>query len=835
MPAISRIWYLLPICLISTCSRQHGPTRDELHARILSLLRQGDLPAAHRMLSDVHDSWRKDEASAWCWRFRFLQAELARTEGNLAVAGSLLSRSVPKMEEQRQLEARRHLQLGYLALKAGRYDKADKLLEEAKLLGNSDRYLQLEIEVAQSILAQYTLTPPGAENALKEAYQHALKLNDSYYQAALLNNFGNKLLNHYHYDEAAAYLQRAVEMADRCHANLIASSAMGNLAICSYKLGDFAKAKKLRLRAADIQRRVGARDKLQVSLGEFGNIEYLQGNPGRAIPFYMKALAIARDVGDREFALVWAVSLATAHAEVRNWAAAEQTIKDMRQWGSTQDDPELSAELRFDEAAISTGRDDYERAFRLYYELLRSKTGDPSVLWRAHAKIAELCARTGHFSDARKQFEEALLIINKTRLSLLQNDYQISFLNGLIRFYQQYVDFLIGEGDELSALAVADSSRARALTGKLGVEYEPRTGGISPKEIATRTDSVVLFYWLARERSYLWLIADGQLKLFPLPGQDTIASLVKKHQKAILDLWDPVALALPASRELASLLLGPAKPYISAGRKVIIVPDGELYGLSFDTLPEGDHYWIDEASFAIAPSLSMLNSKTPQANGRGPLLLMGDPAYQSSEFPKLIYAKEELRAIQDVSQTRSNVLHTGVDATPSMYRASSPGQFALIHFTAHAVANADSPLDSAIILAPDRRDAFKLYARDVIEYPLKAELVTVSGCRSAGARSFAGEGLIGFAWAFLKAGAQSVIAGLWDVDDRSTAQTMTWLYGGVESGKLPIDSLYQAKLAMRHSSGRYKKPYYWAPFQIYIHSYDALRSVSLPTTDRAAH
>ena len=50
---------------------------------------------------------------------------------------------------------------------------------------------------------------------------------------------------------------------------------------------------------------------------------------------------------------------------------------------------------------------------------------------------------------------------------------------------------------------------------------------------------------------------------------------------------------------------------------------------------------------------------------------------------------------------------------------------------------------------------------------LNAALVTISACRSAGARTYAGEGLVGLTWAFLEAGAQNVIAGLWDVSDRS--------------------------------------------------------------------
>ena len=99
--------------------------------------------------------------------------------------------------------------------------------------------------------------------------------------------------------------------------------------------------------------------------------------------------------------------------------------------------------------------------------------------------------------------------------------------------------------------------------------------------------------------------------------------------------------------------------------------------------------------------------------------------------------------------------------------------------------------------------------------PLTAELVTISACRSAGAKTYAGEGPVGFAWAFLRAGARNVIAGLWDVNDRSTAQLMSGLYAEIARGSTPADALRAAKLSLVRGGGSYAKPYYWAPFQVY--------------------
>jgi CHAT domain-containing protein len=82
-------------------------------------------------------------------------------------------------------------------------------------------------------------------------------------------------------------------------------------------------------------------------------------------------------------------------------------------------------------------------------------------------------------------------------------------------------------------------------------------------------------------------------------------------------------------------------------------------------------------------------------------------------------------------------------------------------------------------------------------------------------RSYAGEGLVGLSWAFLRAGAQRVIGALWEVSDNSTPRLMDALYRSLENGDSPAVSLRKAKLALLHSQGGYRLPYYWAPFQMY--------------------
>jgi CHAT domain-containing protein len=97
-------------------------------------------------------------------------------------------------------------------------------------------------------------------------------------------------------------------------------------------------------------------------------------------------------------------------------------------------------------------------------------------------------------------------------------------------------------------------------------------------------------------------------------------------------------------------------------------------------------------------------------------------------------------------------------------------------------------------------------------------LVTISACYGSGLRTYAGEGLVGLAWAFLRAGSHNVIGALWQADDAATPQLMDRLYGELSMGATPDAALRTAKLSLIHSSSVYRKPLYWAVFQLYTGS-----------------
>jgi len=181
-------------------------------------------------------------------------------------------------------------------------------------------------------------------------------------------------------------------------------------------------------------------------------------------------------------------------------------------------------------------------------------------------------------------------------------------------------------------------------------------------------------------------------------------------------------------------------------------------------------------------------------------------------FEPLPDAASEIQQVRRYFPSAHTAVFTQAAAVPQAYRSAQPRRFSTIHFVTHADANEQSPLDSAIILSPSG-NRYRLYARDVAEIPLDADLVTISACRGAGTRTLSGEGLVGFAWAFFEAGARNVVTSLWDVNDRSTAAFMGYFYAAVDSGESYPAALRSAKLKLLKT--QYRKPYYWAPFQLY--------------------
>ena len=156
----------------------------------------------------------------------------------------------------------------------------------------------------------------------------------------------------------------------------------------------------------------------------------------------------------------------------------------------------------------------------------------------------------------------------------------------------------------------------------------------------------------------------------------------------------------------------------------------------------GPHYWIEDANVVSAPSLYLLASRKAWRGAQGKLLLLGDAVSPNPDYPDLPMAAVEMRQIEKHFGAQDETVFARQSATSAAYLEIPLQQYSYIHFVAHGVASRTDPLDSAIILSRTgaAEDSFKLHAREIIQHPIDARLVTISACYGGGTRSYAGEG-----------------------------------------------------------------------------------------------
>jgi CHAT domain-containing protein len=146
------------------------------------------------------------------------------------------------------------------------------------------------------------------------------------------------------------------------------------------------------------------------------------------------------------------------------------------------------------------------------------------------------------------------------------------------------------------------------------------------------------------------------------------------------------------------------------------------------------------------------------------------------------------------------------------------GEFGIIHFATHGFLNDEHPELSGVVLSlfdenGQPREGF-LRLHDIYNLKLPVNLVVLSACNTGLGKDVKGEGLIGLTRGFMYAGASSVVASLWKVDDEATAELMSYFYKFMfKDGLSPAAALRKAQISLSQQK-RWQSPYYWSGFVI---------------------
>jgi len=247
-----------------------------------------------------------------------------------------------------------------------------------------------------------------------------------------------------------------------------------------------------------------------------------------------------------------------------------------------------------------------------------------------------------------------------------------------------------------------------------------------------------------------------------------------------------------------------------------VVPHGVLTYVPFGLLPSSasgrDELLIDRYTVAYLPAAAALLSKPSDSSDTRSLLAVA-PARSG-----LRHAPEEARAIDALFRPNARML-IGGEATESRFKQLS-GDYRVLHLATHGYFNKASPLLSGLELEPDEHDDGMLRVHEILDLPLQADLVTLSACDTAlGSGYFAelpaGDEFVALNRAFLAAGSASVMATLWQVDDRASVSLMKQFYGRLRDGggRDAATALASAQRALRRSP-QLGHPYYWAAYVV---------------------
>ena len=395
--------------------------------------------------------------------------------------------------------------------------------------------------------------------------------------------------------------------------------------------------------------------------------------------------------------------------------------------------------------------------------------------------------------------------------------------------------------------------------------------------------TVLLEYLLGQNASYVWAITRNHVEVFELQRADVITDAVRRVYENVSKEPDPENNnhLSKATAELAEMILRPVAAQLTAPR-VIVVADGALNYIPFQLLPDPSNKsepLVAKYEVINAPSASILGQLRQEKQHRGPrakvLAAFGDPVFASnySQFknstagelmaqvktnetepwrrawrdvdvsadsldPAVIqplnYTKFELKNLSDIAGSSSFVAR-GFAASREMLGNLDLSKYAILHFATHGLLDPERPEHSGFFLsmvdtAGKPQDGF-ITMQDVYRLQAPVDLVVLSACRTGLGKNVRGEGLIGLTRGFMYAGASSVVASLWKVDDEATSELMKHFYANMlQKGMRPAEALRAAQNTLRQDP-QWQSPHFWAGFTL---QGEFKQPIGVPTTRAAS-
>ena len=707
--------------------------------------------------------------------------------------------------DSRKAKASALLQLGKYTEAIDQYNKAAEVFQQAGLNGEA-QYKQSWVEVLGDLgtLEVRLGDLASAEKQFRRAIDVAEQIKHPRGVTMNLLSLGDLQARQKRYAEAAALYEHALSRAVTADDKRTAALARVQLAHVYRNLRKVSEAESEARQANDIAKNTQAKPLEAEALFALAEVFRVSDRWNEAVDTFRSGSAVARDVADPELSWRFDFGLGqTLEALARNddalvcYQNAVKTIEAVRtalreqRFRAGYIEDKYQVYLALVQLLIKLGR--VEDAF-VAAEKLRARTyldmldrGQPPLLNESQRQTEQTLK--SRIRDLQQHLDEENSKPNPERRRKRLDQFS-SELKEVENEYQRFLD-------DISA---AEPSYAAARALKVPTSNDVRgalTSATALLEYVVAEDQVVVFV----------ITSDGLHAKTISASNDDIASKTETLRDLTMrrhtDEWKAPAAALFRT------LIQPIRDagWLKGKQRLYIVPHTILHYVPFSVLRDDDRLLVDDYVIAYLPAAAALTRNDANRENGKSILAM------SPANTRLRYTRAESETVSSFFPNNRTVL-VGPRATETSFKELAK-RFDVIHLATHAYFNKANPLLSGLVLEADAAEDGRLEVHEIMNLRLNANLVTLSACDTAVATGYfsdvpPGDDLVGLTRAFLSTGTSTVLASLWEINDRSAVSFMNKFYRELRRAD-KASALTQAQRQTRLRPA-YRHPYYWAAF-----------------------
>lgn len=320
------------------------------------------------------------------------------------------------------------------------------------------------------------------------------------------------------------------------------------------------------------------------------------------------------------------------------------------------------------------------------------------------------------------------------------------------------------------------------------------------QENLSKDEQIVKFY-VGNKDVFQLIINKDKIKLRKLGAEKNIKNIVQNY---ITKIKNPRS-DFSRNTQLSNILL----PELSA-KKIIIISDGFLNYLPFESLGDENGFFINNFNFSYNYSLAMWFANRNRKTVNPINISVFAPEYRvNSQFQNipispLVYAKKEAKNILSRFSGKSFL---DENATKQQFIKESPTS-KILHLSMHSILDEDNFRKSCLLF----QNNVPLYFEELYQLNIPAEMVVLGACDTGNGSLKNGEGIMSISHAFTFAGSKSNVLSLWKVPDKETAEIIDGFYKFLKKGQKKDDALANAKREFVKNNPLKNHPYFWAGF-----------------------